>query len=439
VDTLWSNPVENSCHPALDTQPTQNRSLARAGIVLFVGSLLVFLVAILLDRDRFTLLDLQVYRWGGSTAFSSDALYSSRFDDHLPFTYPPIAAIFFTPLSWIPLEALKWLSILANALLVPALGWVAVSAMARQRGHRIAREQQIALVGTASAILLFVEPVQQTIWFGQINLFLAVVVLADLCLPDTSRWKGVGVGIASAVKLTPLIFVAYLLWSGRIRATVVALATFVGMMGVGFVALPRESRSFWIDRLFLDSDRVGGISYISNQSIHGVAARVLGGADQASTLWLASALVVGLIGFASAVVAARQGREVLGVLLCALTGLMVSPISWSHHWVWIVPFSTAALYSLAFRVSSSLVSRVRQLLVSPVNVLIALGVIATIGIAIRPSLRRFGFWFAPNSEGQWYTWTFWQAMYGNAYVLAGLLGVVAGAVMVGRATTITKR
>lgn len=431
--------MENLCRPAPDAHLTRNRPLARAGIMLFVGSLVVFLVAIWLDRERFALVDLQVYQWGGSTAFSSDALYSSRFGDYLPFTYPPIAAIFFAPLSGLPFAALKWLSILVNALLVPALGWVAVSAMARQRGHQIAREHQVALVGTASAILLFVEPVQQTIWFGQINLVLAFIVLVDLCLPDTSRWKGVGVGVAAAVKLTPLIFVAYLLWSGRFRATVIALATFVGTIGVGFVALPQESRSFWIDRVFLDSDRVGGISYISNQSLHGMAARVLGGADQASTLWLASALVVGLIGFASAVVAARQGREVLGVVLCALTGLLVSPISWSHHWVWIVPFSTAALYSLVFRLSLSSVLRARQLLVRPVNVLIALGVIAMIGITVRPSLRRFGFWFAPNLDGQWYEWTFWQALYGNAYVLAGLLGVVAGALMVGRANTITKR
>ena len=26
-----------------------------------------------------------------------------------------------------------------------------------------------------------------------------------------------------------------------------------------------------------------------------------------------------------------------GWLTCALTGLLVSPISWDHHWVWIVP------------------------------------------------------------------------------------------------------
>jgi alpha-1,2-mannosyltransferase len=411
---------------------SKKRSLARAGVVLFVGALLVLLIALWLDRDKLTMLDLGVYRWGGSTAFSSDELYSTRFDDYLPFTYPPIAAILFAPLAWVPIDALRWALIVGNALLVPVLGWIAVSAMARNRGHKISRESQLALVGVVSAICLFVEPVQQTIRFGQINLILAVLILVDLCLPDSSRWKGIGVGLASGIKLTPLIFVAYLLCSGRFRATVVALATFASTIAVGFVVLPSESSTFWIDRVFLDSDRVGTVSYISNQSLHGFVARTLGEGDQATLWWLVVAAVVGSVGFGAAVMAARQGRELLGVLLCALTGLMVSPISWSHHWVWIVPLATAAVYSSAFRLDRRIVNRAEQLMVRRDVVLLTLVALAIVGISVRGTLNEFGFWFAPNSDGQWNDWTFWQAIYGNAYVWAGLIGVAAGALTVTR-------
>ena len=424
--------MDNQSSLLEDICPATKRSLARAGIVLFVGALVVMLIAMWLDRNKLRMLDLRVYRWGGSTAFSSDDLYSGRFADYLPFTYPPIAALLFAPLAWVPIGVLRWAVIVGNALLVPVLGWIAVSAMARNRGHKISRESQVALVGAVSALCLFVEPVQQTIRFGQINLILAVLVLADLCLPDSSRWKGIGVGLASGIKLTPLIFVAYLLCSGRIRATVVALATFAATVAVGFVVLPSESWTFWIDRVFLDSDRVGTVSYLSNQSLHGFVMRTLGAGEPATLWWLVSAAVVGAIGFGAAVTAARQGREVLGALLCALTGLMVSPISWSHHWVWIVPLATAGAYSLAFRLDRQVVLRIQQLLVRRDVLAVTLMVLAIIGISVRGTLYRFGFWFAPNADGRWNHWTFWQATYGNAYVWVGLIGVAAGALTVTR-------
>ena len=55
-----------------------------------------------------------------------------------------------------------------------------------------------------------VEPVWHTVSFGQINLTLAALVAIDVCRWRGSRYGGMLAGVASAIKLTPLIFVLYL-------------------------------------------------------------------------------------------------------------------------------------------------------------------------------------------------------------------------------------
>src|SRR5690606_24023381 len=130
----------------------------------------------------------------------------------------------------------------------------------------------------------------------------------------------------------------------RWRATIVSSATFAATVVVGAVALPAESKDFWFDRLFMDSERVGGVGYVGNQSLHGTIARLAGSVDAAELWWWASVLVVGALGMVLAAWASRRGREVMGVLLCALTGLLVSPISWSHHWVWLIPALTGCAH-----------------------------------------------------------------------------------------------
>src|SRR5581483_12201814 len=65
----------------------------------------------------------------------------------------------------------------------------------------------------ALPLVTWLQPVRETLTFGQINLVLALLVLADLLVlaPRGSRLTGVGIGLAAAIKLTPAVFILYLL------------------------------------------------------------------------------------------------------------------------------------------------------------------------------------------------------------------------------------
>ncbi|MCO5969908.1 glycosyltransferase family 87 protein [Actinoallomurus soli] len=151
--------------------------------------------------------------------------------------------------------------------------------------------------------------VQKTLWFGQINLILMALVLTDLRQGDGRRWEGVGIGIATGIKLTPGIFIAYLLFTRGFRAAAVAIAAFLSTIVVGFVALPHESRQYWGDGLFMSPSRVGPADWVGNQSLYGMLVRFFGGENAARPYWLGTVVVVGAVGLWLAARQSRGGRE----------------------------------------------------------------------------------------------------------------------------------
>jgi alpha-1,2-mannosyltransferase len=190
----------------------------------------------------------------------------------------------------------------------------------------------------ASAALFWLEPVQRTIFLGQVNLVLMLAILADLCLPDSVAgrwWKGTGIGIAAGIKLVPLVFIPYLLLTRRYREAAVATGVFCATIGLGFAVIPRDSGQWWLHGLFLQGSRVGFPGVMQNQSLHGIITRLAGSVAAGQPAWLVLAAVAGVAGIAAAALLHLAGHPVLGILTCALTGLLISPISWDHHWVWI--------------------------------------------------------------------------------------------------------
>jgi alpha-1,2-mannosyltransferase len=276
--------------------------------------------------------DEYIYRAAGITASDDPgALYHLTFGlpgfARLPFAYPPFAAWLlglFGSFSWQAWQA--WL-LGINLALLPVICYLAMG-MAGHRGR-----DRLAGAAALAALSVWLEPVFQTMFYGQINLILLALLIWDLSLPDTSRWKGIGVGIAAAIKLTPLIFCAYLLVSRRIRAGLVSLATFAATIAIGFALLPAASRQYWGGRFLQPGDNP---ALHQNQSLYGVLARVMGSQADVHPVWLAAAAVVGVAGLATAAVASRRGQELLGVVTAAITGLLVSEISWEHHWVWVI-------------------------------------------------------------------------------------------------------
>jgi alpha-1,2-mannosyltransferase len=271
--------------------------------------------------------DVRVYWWGGQQALQGAALYGH----HAPyaFTYPPFAAALFG-FSAPTQDFLEAALTVAGAGALALLCWLALGAAGVRRSP--------AIVFAATALSLLLAPVVETLRLGEVNLVLAALVGVDLLARrDGARWQGVATGVAAGVKLTPLIFVVYLALTGRLRAALTAAASFAATIAVGFALLPSQSWAFWPGGLFLDQHRVGSPLNPGNQSISGVLARAAGSLAAARPWWLAAAVPGAIAGLALAAWAHRRGHRLAGVVLCALTGLLVSPFSWAHHWVWAVP------------------------------------------------------------------------------------------------------
>jgi alpha-1,2-mannosyltransferase len=279
------------------------------------------------------LVDLTIYRYAGEGVLRGAHLYDLRFPGALAFTYPPLSALLFTVLTLPSLALLRPLLTGTSLLLLPLM--LGFALRLRPLDRSLTRERAIRLALLASAVAVWLEPVWTTLRYGQIDLLIGALILYDLSRPDGSRWKGAGIGLAVALKLTPAIFAVYLLLSRRVRAAVVSALVFVATVALGFLLIPGDSRAYW-GGAFLDSGRVGRIENAANQSLRGAFARLLHSTD-VQTVWLATAVVIAVVGLALAVLAGRRGDDVRGVSLCALTGLLVSPVSWSHHWVLALP------------------------------------------------------------------------------------------------------
>jgi alpha-1,2-mannosyltransferase len=248
------------------------------------------------------------------------------------FTYPPFAA-----LTMLPMALLSWpvAVVIGSVLTVVATVWL----MRRLLAPMIERYGWTPwfAVGISLCLLAVYEPYRETFLFGQVNMLLLGLVAGDLLilLARKSKWAGVGVGLATAIKLTPGIFIVYLLVTKRWRAAVVASATAAAATLFAAAVAPDASREFWISALW-DTDRVGALQFISNQSLQGVVAR-LDPAQPSKLLWVV--LVIGLLTlwFVRVRQAGRRHDEVLGLALTGIVGVLLSPVTWIHHLVWAVP------------------------------------------------------------------------------------------------------
>ena len=204
----------------------------------------------------------------------------------MPFTYPPFAALLFAPVSVVPFGG--WQVVL---LVTGLVSLVLAVRGALELAGRVVPSVLLAMCAAA----LWLEPVVATFLFGQLNLVLLAIVMVDLSRSDSARWKGVGIGIAAGIKLTPLLFVPYLWFSGRRHAAIVAASVFAGTLAVGFAMLPTDSAKYWGGRFVQAGDAP---DRLVNQSLNG-ALRRLNPPSSSLLLWA---------GVASAVAALRSAR-----------------------------------------------------------------------------------------------------------------------------------
>lgn len=277
--------------------------------------------------------DLSVYRQGGQAVLAGAHLYDLRFPGALAFTYPPISALAFTVLTPFSMALLEPVVTAISLILLPLALALALRLPPARTWLSRARAAQLALACSGAAIWL--EPVWTSLRYGQIDLIVTVLVLFDLALAPRRRWQGAAIGLAAGLKLTPAIFAVYLLLTRRTRAAALAVLTFCATVAVGFAALPGDARAFW-GADFLDPSRVGRAENAANQSLRGAYVRILHTLAVAPA-WTIATGMIGALGLALAAVAGRRGDDVQGYSLCALSALLVSPVSWSHHWTLAVP------------------------------------------------------------------------------------------------------
>jgi alpha-1,2-mannosyltransferase len=242
------------------------------------------------------------------------------------FIYPPFAAVCAVPLALLGSVTVQVLWLLG---MVAALTFVVVR-MLTTLGMR-ASGGLVSLVALLVGVLAWLEPMRLTAELGQINLVLLVLVVTDL-LGGRSKWSGVGIGLAAGLKLTPALFIVYLIAIRRTRAAVVAAATFAGTIALGFAVAPRDSVSYWLHGRFDDVNRISH-DPLANTSIAGLVSRLHG----SPSLGTVVAAAVAVCAVAIAAAAYRRDQPVLALAIVGLASAAASPFSWSHHWVWFAP------------------------------------------------------------------------------------------------------
>jgi alpha-1,2-mannosyltransferase len=323
------------------------------------------------------LVDLDVYRTSGLSVLRGQPLYTmlTQPPQLLPFTYPPAAALFAVPLAVLPWPAaqLAWVPFVYVPLAVVI--WYAFAPLLRRAGRL--RPAAFAVLFAACAYLF---PVRDEMRFGQVDLVLLALAVAD-CAAREPRWpRGALVGLATAIKLVPGVFIVYLWLSGRRRAALTAALVALAVTLGAWLLLPRDSVTYWTSAIF-DSGRLGSNSGTSDQSLRGLLLRAFLPGALPGVIWAVVAAVLALAGFALVRRLARQSREpaaasgqispaaaggpvspaaaggeispaaaggqinpaaaggqinMEAIAVTALIGVLASPVSWIHHYVVVV-------------------------------------------------------------------------------------------------------
>lgn len=354
-------------------------------------------------------MDTEVYRLGARAWLRGYRLYGETLTPDvpgsvtLPFIYPPFAALLFVPLAWMPVSA----AIVTVAVLSHVSILVTSYVLARSSAYLAPRAGLVPVVTVLlMPFLTLIEPARETLNYGQINLVLMALVTADCLLPRT-RWpRGLLVGIAAAIKLTPLVFLLLFVLRRDFRAAATTMATFAATVLIGIVAAPRDAADWWLHTMFSTGNSFGPV-YAGNLTLRSLLAKQGLTGTALNAPWIAGSLVLLFLTILAVRYALQVDNVALALMSTAVFGLLVSPISWSHHWVWAAP-------TLALLLMMSLRQRWYGVLL--------MVLFCALVVMIGPQ------WYLPYTGNRELRWTFAQQVAGNAYTLLGMGFLLAGAI-----------
>ncbi|AZA08908.1 glycosyltransferase 87 family protein [Corynebacterium pseudopelargi] len=346
-------------------------------------------------------IDFDVYREGAKAYLAGENLYTrdySVWGINLPFTYPPLAAIVFSPFVLVPVNTGATVLNVITALLL----WHVLVMVSRRLLPTWTPGQVRGLATVVLPLMLVLEPLRETMSFSQVNVVLMWLVVLDIVPKHKRLPRGILVGFAAAIKLTPAVFGLYFLVNRQWRAAITSVLSAIVLSAIAWILAPASSSTYWFSTL-RDPERIGNLAWPSNQSIRGVLARA---GVESSALWLLLVLLsIALIAYAMWKVSMRgdDAAVVYAVVANSAVALLCSPVSWTHHWVWVAPALLALSYA-AIEHSSWLLG--------------AFTVLWTATALHAPH------WNLPRDGDAERTWSLVQQFYGNAYVELAVIAIL---------------
>lgn len=358
--------------------------------------------------------DVSVYRDAAAAWLHGGPLYSLLFTSSaLSFTYPPfglLALLWLGPLSPTGAGRAAVVVNLGALLAVAAVSLDVASPFRRPGRRRPGPAPRVALPAATlvlAALAAWSEPVRLTFGYGQVNLVLMLLVLLDVLLVPP-RWRGVLTGLAGAVKLTPMIFLLLFLVTGQRRAAVRSVVAAAAATVLAAVVAPGSSWRFWTSIVWTNT--TGKPWFTGNQSLTGAVDRLLRDGPAARPVVLVASVLVIAVGAVAVRRAWRAGWLLTATATCGVVGLLVSPISWSHHWVWTVPLVVGLVLEVRVRGARVLA--------------------AVLAVVVAVAAHRF----LPQWDDRELSWTWWMNVVGNSYCYVGLAVLAVVAVLASRAT-----
>lgn len=303
-------------------------------------------------------IDMIIYRDGVQAFFSGREVYSEPMhagDIPLPFIYPPFGAIALAPLApaFIPdAVAGDILIAISGALLLASL-YLVLRAVVSDAHRRFLWP----LTAVAWPLGLSIEPVVLNDDFAQINVVIMALVVLDVAPRKRFLPQGWIIGLATAIKLTPAAMLLYFLVQRRVKPIITAAVSAIAATGVAGLIRWDQTKEFFTSVL-LDMGGGGDIgvdpTYTSNSSIKAVLMRLPvdrawldANGDAINVAWLVFSLALVVFAAWLMVRLIEHGLTTEAWLVNALVMLLISPISWSHHWVWLALIFPVAGYRLA--------------------------------------------------------------------------------------------
>ena len=327
------------------------RAIVRIGIV--AGAFYVAWLAIGAFGRPYNFFDMKIYHgavvwWAGGNELYDFVAPKTT----LGFTYPPFAGLVMLPMAELPVAVAGWFNILGSIAVLAVILAALLRPLAHRRGWPL-----WFTVGLAVPAAIAIEPGRETLGYGQVNLLLFGLIMADLValrwrarrgprirptdgplrrLWFSGAWAGVGIGLATSIKLTPALFILYLVVTRQWRVVATAIGTLVGVTMAAFVVAGEESSRYFTSVLW-NTERVGAADMTPNQSLAGLLARLYDSIETPGLLWLSFAVLMLAVGLSRASSAHADGDELTAFTLVGLTANVISPISWSHHLVFVIP------------------------------------------------------------------------------------------------------